>query len=104
MFRLDDARSRIVGTCGVQSDVTGHMALFCALAPQLCQPREPALIALAPTADAIANPIEFHRNFAIELMSLEFLLLQQTVAPRLELREALIETPRLSAVEPDRDS
>ena len=47
------------------------------------------------------HPLIFANDFAIELVALAFFLLENLVAPVLEGREALFETPRLTAVEPN---
>ena len=57
------------------------------------QPRQPALIALAPSADAISHPVFFHRDLAVELMTRELFLREHVVAPTFEGGETLLETP-----------
>jgi hypothetical protein len=63
---------------------------------------EALLIPLAAGADAVTQPVLLRDDLAVELVTLVFLFLEHRVAPRLELGEALVELPRLAAVEPYR--
>src|SRR4051794_34821144 len=55
---------------------------------------------VCPCGDAVAQPTLPHRDLAAELVSLARLLLEYSVAPRLECRETLVEDPGDPAVEP----
>ena len=71
-----------------------------ALAHRL-QLAEPAHVALAPGGDAVAQPVLLAHDLAAELVLLALFLLEDRVAPCLEMRKALVEPARLAAVEPD---
>ena len=78
------------------------MPLLAARAPQIAELGHAALIAFAPRGDAIAHPIELHRDFAIELVRVAFFLREHLIAPRLVTGKSAIQAPRKSAVEPKR--
>ncbi len=61
---------------------------------------EPTHVALAPCGHAVAEPIGLRRELPVELVPIEFLLLQHGVPPGLEMREAPIHPARQAAVEP----
>ena len=63
---------------------------------------QPPHVALAPRGDAVAQPVLLAHDLAAELVLLALLLLEDRVAPFLEMREALVQPPRPAAVEPDR--
>ena len=63
---------------------------------------KPALVALPPRGDAVAEPVLLVGDPAVELVAVAFLFLQHLVAPGLEIGEAAIEPPRHAAVEPHR--
>ena len=60
-----------------------------------------AHVALASPGDAAVHPLIFANDFSIELVALGLFLLEDFIAPVLEGREALLETARLAAVEPN---
>ena len=55
---------------------------------------EPAHVALAPRGHAVAQPVLFAHDLAAELVLLALLFLEHRVAPRLEMRKALVEPAR----------
>ena len=57
------------------------------LAPPLAQtvqPRQPALVALAPSAAAMGEPVQLHGDLAVALVAFRLFLFQDGVAPILE--------------------
>ena len=82
-------------------DIAGGAALF---APVLSQPRQPFQaphIALAPCGHAIAQPMLFAHDLAVELVAVFFFLLQHLVTPAFKCRKTLLDTAGHAAVEPD---
>ena len=73
---------------------------FAAALAQLAEPRQPALVALAPGAAAMGQPVQFLRDLAVALVALGIFLLQHRVAPVFEAGEALFQPPRLAAIQP----
>ena len=71
---------------------------------QRLQAGDAAHVALAPRGDAVAHPVLFRLDLAVELLEVAFLLCQHVVAPRLEIGKAALDAPRLAAVEPDGDA
>jgi len=57
-------------------------------------------IALAPAGDAVTQPMLFHDDLAVELVLLALFFGQHLVAPCLEGREAAVDLPDVTAVEP----
>ncbi len=62
---------------------------------------EPFLVALASRRDAIAEPVLLHDDLAAELVALTFLLLENLIAPGLELRKPLVQHAGGPAIQPD---
>ena len=74
---------------------------FAPLRAQRVQVLEPPDIALAPRRHAVAQPVFLPHDLARELVRLALLVLQDLVAPFLEMREAAFEPPRRAAIQPD---
>ena len=75
---------------------------FAPLASEIGELPDTAHVALATPRYAIAHPMLFVDDLAVELVTLELLLLELLVAPGLERAETLIEASGAAAVEPDR--
>ena len=58
--------------------------------------------ALGPCGHAIADPVFFAGNLAVELVGFDLLLLDLHIAPRLESGKTLIEPARTAAIQPHR--
>ena len=99
---VDDARAAFLALGHGHLDRAGDLELLAAARAQGAQLGETALVALAPRADAIADPVLFHRDLAVELVTLDLLLREHLVAPGLEEREAALQSARHAAVEPHR--
>jgi hypothetical protein len=99
---LDDQRAGRRRRTGGDRGVAGAGAVGAALFPQRLQLADPAHVALAPAGDAVAHPVLFGDDSAVELVLIAFLLRQHRVAPFLEMGKAALEAARLAAVEPDR--
>src|SRR3546814_8015019 len=69
--------------------VAGDFPLFAAILAQILQRTHAAHVALAPARHAMAHPVEFGDDLAVELVALGLFLLQQRVAPVLEGGKAL---------------
>ena len=63
---------------------------------------EAALVSFAPGADAVSDPVLFHCDLAVELVTLGFLLREDNIAPGFECGKALLKSARHAAVEPKR--
>src|ERR1700693_1040302 len=64
------------------------------LLPQRLEPGDAAHIALASCRDAVAHPVLFGLDLAIELHPIALLFGEDIVAPRLELRKAVLDAAR----------
>ena len=62
---------------------------------------QPLLVALAPRGDPVAQPVLLHRDLAAQLVVLDLLLLQDCIAPCLELSEATVKRASDAAIQPD---
>jgi hypothetical protein len=71
-------------------------------AVQRLQFSDAAHVALAPGGDAVAQPMLFGDDLAVELVLIALFFRQHRVAPFLEMREAPFQTAGLPAIEPDR--
>ena len=60
--------------------------------------RQAALIALAPGADAITDPVFLHGDLTIELVALDILLQQHFIAPGFEEPETALQPPCASTM------
>jgi hypothetical protein len=89
-----------VGTSGIQPGRALRADVLIATLAQRVQFGEPSLVARATGGDAVAQPILLHRDLAAELVVLPRLLLEYSIAPRLEGRETLVKGPGNAAVEP----
>ena len=101
-LRLDHQLAGFGGVAGRH----GRDALRAAMAAELLAHRlqlaEPPHVALAPGGHAVAQPMFLAHDLAAELVLLALLFFEDRVAPFLEMRKTLVQTPRLAAVEPDR--
>ena len=70
------------------------------LLPQRLQAGDAADIALPPGGNAVAHPMLFGLDLAVEFLPVALLLRQHLVAPVLERCKAAIEVARLAAVDP----
>ena len=102
ILRLDHKRTGRRRRAGGDGGVAGCRAVGAALFAQHLQMADPAHVAFAPAGDAVAHPMLFGDDLAIELVLLAFLLRQQHVAPFLEMGKATLDAARAAAVEPDR--
>src|SRR6185295_3512586 len=69
-----------------------------AVAAKRDQSLEPALVALPPRADAVAEPVLLLHDAAVELVTGDLLGLEDRVAPSLEAGKVVVEPPRDAAV------
>ena len=102
--RLDHQRAGLRRRAGGDGGVAGARPVGAALFPQRLQLADPAHVALAPRGDAVAQPMLFGDDLAVELVLVAFLFRQHRVAPFLEMGEAAFQAARLAAIEPDRDA
>ena len=86
----------------VMAALPAAAAMAAAPFPQRLQLADPAHVALAPPADAVAQPVLFGDDLAVELVLVALLLRQHRVAPFFEMGKSALETAGLAAVEPDR--
>ena len=88
----------VKGHCGgaLAADLAG------AFSAQVLQRAHPALIALAPGADAFDRPFRFGLDLAVQLVAGDVLVLPDLVAPELEILESLFLTTHLAPVDPKR--
>ena len=76
-------------------------AIVAALVAQRVQIAEPLDVALAAAGDAVAQPVLFVDDLAVELVLVALFLGQHLVAPGLEDGKAAVDLPDRAAVEPD---
>src|SRR5437016_5281305 len=100
MLSAGNQPARHIGMCRAEPDRVGSMLVLFSFSAEGVQFGKPPLVARAPGGDAIAQPILLRGNLAAELVLLDFLLLQDRVAPRLECGEPLIQSAGDAAVEP----
>src|SRR5690606_36319999 len=86
----------------LHGDIAGDAALVAAVLAQIGEAFKAADIALAAGGDAVAQPMLFAHDLAVELMALLFFLLQHFVAPDFERPKALLDAAGNATVEPDR--
>ena len=101
-FRVDHPRAATFGFADGKVHLPRDAQLFAAALSQRAQIGHALDIALAPPAHAIAHPVFFHRDLAVELVAFDLFLLEHRVAPVFEMRETLFESPRLAAIQPHR--
>ena len=77
------------------------IARLAALLPQIAEPVHAAHIALATPADAVAHPMLFIDDLAVELVAVALFFLNDLVAPGFELAKPAIKSLGAAAVEPD---
>ena len=86
---------------GGELGAAGGAAHLLGAGAQFVQVAEAADVALAPGGDAVAQPVFFHHQLAVQLVALLCLLFQRVVAPGFEMGEAAIQPAGGTAVEPD---
>ena len=101
-FRLDHQRAGRRRRARGDGGVAGGGAMGAARFAQRLQLADAAHVALAPAGDAVAHPVLFGDDLAVELVLLALFFGQQHVAPFLEMGKAALDAPRRAAVEPDR--
>ena len=97
---FDDQLARIVRLCRFKFCAAQCTAIGAPRLAQRMQVAEPLDVALAPRRNAVAQPMFFGDDLAIELVLIALLLRQHLVAPRFERGEAALDPPRLSAIQP----
>ena len=85
---------------GGEVGIAGGAAIVAALLAQRVEIAEPLDVALAAAGDAVAQPVLFVDDLAVELVLVAFFLGQHLVAPGLERAKAAIDLPDLAAIEP----
>ena len=68
---------------------------------QAMQGGEPLDIALAPPGHAIAEPMLFRDDLAVELVLVALFFFEHLVTPALEIRETAFDPAGLAAIEPN---
>ena len=99
--RLNDALAGAFRLCCLHVDRTGALAQIAACVAQRMKPVETPDIAFAPCGHAVAQPVFFANNLAVQLVALGFLFLQHLVAPALKSGKPFIDAPGHAAVNPD---
>ena len=100
MLGFDDELARLVGLgCG-EAGLPGRAAIVAPLVAKREQIAKAFDVALAPTGDAVTQPVFFHHDLAVELVLVAFFFRKHVVAPLLEGREALVDLANLTAIEP----
>ena len=102
LLGVDHQRARRFGVLRDHGGDADRPQGFAALASEIGKLADAPHVALAARGDAVAHPMLFVDDLAVELVALELLLLELQVAPGLERAEALIETAGAAAIEPDR--
>ena len=97
---LDDQLAGLVGFGSREVGIAGGAAIVAALLAQREQIAEPLDVALAAAGDAVAQPVFFHDDLAVELVLVALFLGQHLVAPGLERAETLVDLLDLAAIEP----
>ena len=97
---LDDELAGFLGFGGSEAGIAGRATVIAPLVAQRMQIAEPLDVALAAAGDAVAQPVFFVDDLAVELVLVAFFFRQHLVAPGLERREAAVDLPDLAAIEP----
>ena len=97
---LDDQPAGFVRFGGGEVGVAGSAPIVAPLLAQRVEVAEPLDIALAPAGDAVAQPMFFVDDLAVELVLLALFLGQHLVAPGFERGKAAIDLPDLATIEP----
>src|SRR5690349_11721022 len=102
MPRLDHLPPRFAGLLQGELHLLRCAGLFLepALISQRDEPIEPAHVALPPGAHPVAKPMLLLNDAAVELVASSLLIVEDRVAPFLEVGEAFVEAARRAAVEP----
>ena len=101
-FGFDDELARELGLRERHRGKSRGPALLAKFRPHRIERPHPALVALAARGDAVAQPVGLGGELAVELVPVALLLLEDGVAPGLEIGKAAIDPARDPAVEPDR--
>ncbi len=99
-FGLDHQPAGFVGFRRGEVGIAGRAAIVAALVAQRVQIAEPLDVALAAAGDAIAQPVLFVDDLAVELVLVAFFLGQHLVAPGLERGKAAVDLLDRATVEP----
>ena len=102
LLRVDHQRARRLGVLRHHGGDADRPQGFAALASEIRELADTPHVALAARSDAVAHPMLFVDDLAVELVALELLLLELHVAPGLERAKTLIEAAGAAAIEPDR--
>src|SRR5204863_2868388 len=89
-----------VGLCRSEAGIPGRATVIAPLVTQRVQIAEPLDVALAAAGDAVAQPVLFVDDLAVELVLVTFFLRQHLVAPGLERGKTAVDLPDLAAIEP----
>jgi hypothetical protein len=100
---FDHQRARPFRLGGGHGDGAGRAPGVAAALAQRLQFGDSAHVALAPRGDAVAHPVLFGGDLAVELVQIAFFLGQDLVAPRFERSKSALGAARFAAVEQDRD-
>ena len=101
VFSLDDQCARRRRLARDDLGIAGGGAI---IAPTLAQPlQQPdaAHIAFAPRGDAVAHPMLFGDDLAVELVLIALLFGEHRITPLFEMRKAALDAPGQPAIEPD---
>ena len=98
---LDHQLAALARGAGLHRHLADGAAGVAALLAQIVEGAEPAHVAGAPRAHAIAQPVLLAHDLAVELLQVALFLFQHLVAPGLEGPEALVEALGRAAVDPD---
>src|SRR5262249_37808557 len=99
-LRLDDETAGFLRFRRGEIGIAGSPAIIAPLLAQRMEIAEAFDIALAAPGDAVAQPMLFIDDLAVELMLVAFFLRQHLVAPGLEGGKAAIDLADLATVEP----
>ena len=97
---LDHQLARFFGLRSSEIGIARGPAIIPPLLAQRMKIAEPLDIALAPAGDAVAQPVLFIDDFAVELVLLALFLREHLIAPGFKGAEAAIDLPDLAAIEP----
>src|SRR5690606_6648077 len=92
--RLDDQRAGRRRIAGADGSIADGSSMRTPLLTQRLQRFETPHIAFAPGGDAVAQPVFFGDDLAIELVLIALLFRQNRIAPCLKIGEAALDAPR----------
>src|SRR4029079_2406438 len=87
---------------GGEAGIARRATVIAPLVAQRVQVAQPLDVALAPAGGAVAQPVFFVDDLAVELVLVALFFRQYLVAPGFECRESAVDLPDLAAVEPRR--